>query len=63
VDARETGSSETGTGSGPFVRATSRGALVLETEHARRMMHRLRDLEDRVDPDPRAAAKPASEGR
>jgi hypothetical protein len=29
---------------GPVLRATRRGALILETENARRMMRRLRDL-------------------
>jgi hypothetical protein len=57
---------DTRTGSGSLLRATSRGALVLETEHARRMMQKLRnlkdDLKESVEPDAPVAAKPASPG-
>jgi hypothetical protein len=53
-------------GSGPFLRATSRGALVLETEHARRMMNKLRGLKDDIGESvegPPAPPKPASAGQ
>jgi hypothetical protein len=40
---------------GVVVRATRRGALVLETENARRMMARLRKLRPGTDPDEGAA--------
>jgi hypothetical protein len=42
---------------GTVLRSTTRGALVLETENARRMMQRLRHLKDSVDPQPRVAAR------
>ena len=48
--------------SGTILRSTSRGALVLETENARRMMQKLRNFTDSVEPDSPAAPDAAPAG-
>jgi hypothetical protein len=46
---------------GPVIRATRRGALILETENARRMMQRLKEA---VEPDGSVTtSEPASAGQ
>lgn len=52
-DRRETDGArrEPSSTSGPVLRATRRGALVLETENARKMMRRLRKLRPQPDTD------------
>jgi hypothetical protein len=46
--------------SGLVVRATRRGALVLETENARRMMRRLAQLRPGQEPEPPEDAETAT---
>ena len=48
--------------SGPVLRATRRGALVLQTENARRMMQRLRHLRAVPEPKQRKTNGPAPAG-
>jgi hypothetical protein len=47
MEADRTDAAAGGAPTGPVLRATHRGALVLETENARRMMRRLTQLSDR----------------
>jgi len=67
ADRRELESARRATGgaSGLDLRATHRGALILQTENARRMMQRLRSLKSRsedqgetAEPPGTAAARP-----
>ena len=44
---------------GMVLRATRRGALVLETENARRMMQRFRKLQPEPEPEPARDPEPA----